>query len=182
MVTACADGSVGLWDALTGEWCTSFLGHDLSAMCVALAPDGCLVASGSSDHSLRLWRAGGRWQRLLRGHRGAVLAVSFAHQGGRLVSASSDRTARIWSCEGEAIEVLRGHRRDVSCALFTPSDAAILTASDDCSVLLWDALSLRRLQRLQLTARVHCLACQELMAVGMARSIGVYKDLAREAL
>lgn len=174
MVTSCADGSVGLWDACTGEWCTSFMGHDLSVMSVSLSPDGRCIASGSSDHTLRLWSIEGPWRRVLRGHRGAVLAVSFAHGGERLVSASSDRTARLWSRDGTALEVLRGHRRDVSCAIFTALDQELLTASDDCSVVVWDATDLRRLQRLQLAQRVHGLACQEQLAVAFARSVEVY--------
>ena len=142
LATACSDGSAALWDAATGEWLTSFLGHDLSVMSVALSPDGECVATGSSDHTVRLWSVPRlSWRLTLRGHQRAVQCVNFSNDSSRLVSASSDCTARIWSAGsfGECLAVVRRHRKDVLWAGFSPDDARLLTASEDRRAIVWDA-------------------------------------------
>ncbi|CAK9088859.1 unnamed protein product [Durusdinium trenchii] len=146
-ITGCADGSVAMWDANTGEWCKSLFGHHLSVISVALSPDGSSIATASSDHTVRLWSTQRQaWRLTLRGHRGCVHCVSFSGDSSCLVSASSDRTARVWSAGsfGECLSVLRGHRRDVSWAAFSPDDAEIITGSDDRNVILWDSRTFSR--------------------------------------
>ena len=146
LATACTDGSAALWDAATGEWYTSFVGHELSVMSVALSPDGDCLATASSDYTLRLWSVPRlSWRLTLRGHQSAVLCVNFSADGSRLVSASSDRTARVWSAGsfGECLSVIRRHRKDVSWAAFSPDDAWMVTASDDRRAIIWDATSFR---------------------------------------
>ena len=145
LATACSDGSAALWDAATGEWLTSFIGHDLSVMFVALSPDGESVATASSDYTVRLWSVPSlSWRLTLSGHKGAVQCVNFSADGSRLISASSDRTARLWSAGsfGECLSVLRRHRKDVLWAAFSPDDSWLLTTSDDRRAIVWDAASL----------------------------------------
>ena len=162
LATACSDGSAALWDATTGEWYTSFLGHDLSVMSVALSPDGECVATASSDYTVRLWSVPRlSWRLTLRGHQSAVLCVNFSSDGSRLVSASSDRTARVWSAGsfGECLSVLRRHRKDVSWAAFSPDDAWMITASDDRRAIIWDATSLACQQTIECQSKpLNCVA------------------------
>ncbi len=49
-----------LWDLLTGRLLREWDGHSDGVRCVAFSPDGHSVASGSADHTVRLWRVTGR--------------------------------------------------------------------------------------------------------------------------
>jgi WD domain, G-beta repeat len=48
-------GSVYLWDTTTGERRQNFEHHAAEVRCIAFAPDGKAVASGSADHTVLIW-------------------------------------------------------------------------------------------------------------------------------
>jgi WD40 repeat protein len=68
---------------------------------VAFSPVRKLLASGSGDHSVRLWDpSSGHGQRPLEGHSLGVWAVAISPDGRLLASASADKTVRLWSLDG----------------------------------------------------------------------------------
>jgi len=59
--------------------------------------DGQILASGSVDDTVRLWRVSdGFLLFTLQGHSGPVGGVAFSPDGRILASASSDGTIRLW--------------------------------------------------------------------------------------
>ena len=72
--------------------------HTGPVRCVAYAPDGRRLATGSDDKTIRIWdTATGEPLLELRGHTGPVTAVVFSGDGLALLSGSTDRTVRLWS-------------------------------------------------------------------------------------
>jgi WD40 repeat protein len=69
---------------------------DGACRCVALSPDGKLLAFGNGRH-IGLWRLDlKRAAGTLRGHTGEVQALAFAPDGGVLVSGADDQKVRLW--------------------------------------------------------------------------------------
>lgn len=115
------------------------IAHEKEINCVALSPDESLVASGSADRSVRLWRlptlaAAGT----LLGHRRGVWAVKFAPTERALVSASADNTLRLWSLATRAcLRSFDGHTAAVLRCAFLCGGAELVSAASDGVLRLW---------------------------------------------
>jgi WD40 repeat protein len=68
---------------------------------VAFSPDGRLLATTSTDQTVRLWATatGQPYGQPLSGHTDTVHGVAFSSDGRLLASASDDTTARLWNLD-----------------------------------------------------------------------------------
>lgn len=115
-------------------------GHDSRVMTVAASPDGKIIASGSSDRTVRLWNTD-TFEHLatLPGHESVVYAVAFSPDGKVIASGSSDKTIKLWDVETkEIIATLEGHKGDVLAVAFSPDGNTLASASKDDTIALWD--------------------------------------------
>jgi WD40 repeat protein len=79
-------------------------GHSGSVTSVAFSPDGSLIASGSRDYTIKLWRVSdGALVATLRGHTDWVNSVAFSPDGSLIASGSDDRTIRLWRVSDGAL-------------------------------------------------------------------------------
>ena len=75
------------------------LRHDYPVWSVAFSPDGSRLASGSLDHTIKLWNAQtGDLINTLR-HDSGVYSVAFSPDGSRLTSGSKDKTIQLWNAK-----------------------------------------------------------------------------------
>jgi WD40 repeat protein len=113
------------------------VGHKDTVTCVAFSPGAPLLATGSLDHTVKLWDVSGmQVVRTLEGHQEGVVTITFNHVGTMLASASEDGIVRLWDSAGNPLALLEGHER-VHGVTFSP-DGKLLAVADDTAVRLWD--------------------------------------------
>jgi WD40 repeat protein/serine/threonine protein kinase len=107
--------------------------------CLAVSPNGTVVAAGSWRGRLGLFEASTGNYRELTNYGQVICAVAFAHNARQLAVCGSDRIVRLWDLEGGKEKVrFRGHRKRVMKMAFSSDDRQLFTASDDGTVRAWD--------------------------------------------
>ncbi len=146
------DGShfaCGAWDgkARIGRidrtgWQHTFA-HGQYVHAVAFDAQGERLATGSSDHTIRIYQTqDGKLLATLKGHTDAVLSVRFSPDGHELLSSGYDNTARLWDLDaGECRQVLRGHGWWVWSAEFSATAEQIVTAGQDGKAIVWQKIA-----------------------------------------
>ena len=118
-------------------------GHTDEVSDVEFSPDGTKLASGSLDHTAKLWDpASGKELFTLEGHTDQVMQVRFSPDGKQLATASRDGTARIWDvATGQALMTLAGHTVRLTDIKYSPNGKLLATLAVDHTVVVWDAES-----------------------------------------
>ena len=104
---------------------------------------GQLLASGSNDHSVRIWDpfTVRRCVRTLQSHQGSVRDVQWSLDNERILSVGFERTARLFNVE-KGIEEATFHHAShefVMCARFHPLDPNVFLSGGSASGLYsWD--------------------------------------------
>jgi WD40 repeat protein/tRNA A-37 threonylcarbamoyl transferase component Bud32 len=116
--------------------------HGGMVYAIAFTPDGQYIASGSSDHTIKMWetRTGKLYSRLGRwfsGHTDSVWNLCFSPNQKILASASYDRTIKLWETISKKNYTLFGHGNWVNSVAFHPNGLLLASSSSDCTIKLW---------------------------------------------
>ncbi|NEO31092.1 MAG: hypothetical protein F6K36_11800 [Symploca sp. SIO3C6] len=118
-------------------------GHQGIVWDVSISPDGQTIASGSYDHTVRLWKTDGTLIEEVQAHEDRVLGVTFSPDGQTLATASFDHSVKLWKVDNTEKPhlnhhyTLKGHNGGVYDVSFSPDGELIATASRDNTVKLW---------------------------------------------
>ena len=161
MATGSLDETVKLWrlvDTPGGMTVTcmatldqSNRGHWGSINCVAFHPSAPLLATGSDDKTVKLWRFNpdgtaatcvGTLDQSNMGHSSYITSIVFHTSLPLMATCSNDKTVKLWRFEpnGAALTyvvTLKGYSRTVTCATFHASAPLLATGSNDNTVKLW---------------------------------------------
>ena len=109
VATCSLDGTVPLWDLMSGKSICTFRGHSAPVNKCAFDDEGKQLVSCADDHTVRIWGLEAHaLLTTLTGHSGPVTHCSFLRGAGELAvaSCSKDGTARLWDTEGHIMSAL----------------------------------------------------------------------------
>jgi uncharacterized caspase-like protein len=103
-----AVGQVVLWDVATGREVGALKGHGKGVTQVAFSSDGRLLASSSTDSTIKIWDVTTRRElRTLTGHGANIDSLAFSADSRLLASASDDGSTFLWDAQtGEHLVTL----------------------------------------------------------------------------
>eukprot|EP01130_Rhizamoeba_saxonica_P002513 TRINITY_DN12303_c0_g1_i1.p1 TRINITY_DN12303_c0_g1~~TRINITY_DN12303_c0_g1_i1.p1 ORF type:complete len:831 (-),score=173.73 TRINITY_DN12303_c0_g1_i1:122-2614(-) len=128
---------------------SSCQGHADSVTAIAWMKNVDVLASGSSDLTLKLWDVSDEDNPVslytVKAHEKDINSVAVAPNNKIIATASSDKTVKLWEVvqdENGASHILpmatlKGHKRAVWCVRFSPVDKAIVTCSTDRTIKIW---------------------------------------------
>jgi WD40 repeat protein len=147
MVTAGADGTARVWDAITGEPLLVFSEHGQTLHCASWSPSGDRIVTSGADGTARIWDpVTGEELVVFAEHTDEVWHADWSSDGRYVVTTSADRTARVWdSMTGEPMSLLHIYH-DRGRSHWSPDGQRIVTAAGYggthlCPVFVWDAAS-----------------------------------------
>jgi WD40 repeat protein len=131
---------------------------------VTFSKDGRLLATGSSDGTVKLWDAATwREQATLSASAGEIRSVAFAPDGKTLAAGTRYGKVVLWNVDARQESVrLAGHAGDVWAVAFSPDGKTLASGDGDWNqpghVKLWDVATWRERDTCQHTGEVLCLA------------------------
>jgi WD40 repeat protein len=152
LATAGKDGTVRVWDVVSGTEVRVLDGHKLDGHkpeveSLAFSPDGTRLASAGRDHIIRVWEAAGDKKLLtIDVDKSAVLGLAYSPDGSRLASASASGIVRLWdAATGAAVKQFNGHLGDVYSVAYSPDGKHLASAGRDGTVRVWGVADGREL-------------------------------------
>jgi WD40 repeat protein len=136
-------GDIEIWDTVSGNSIRVLTGHSNYVMGLAFDPTGSILASGSTDRSVRLWNVAHGTGRVIGETKGRAYSVRWDPQGSRVASPSSTGEIYIWSLAGLAPASFTAHRAEANSIEFAPNGQTAVSTGDDGVLRLWDTATWR---------------------------------------
>ncbi|KAJ5519970.1 hypothetical protein N7463_000423 [Penicillium fimorum] len=127
-----SDGTVGIWELVTGRCISTLKDPSRLACSIAWSPDASQLALGSIDTMVRIWDlATGRCTSTLEGNGSSVCcSIAWSPDGSSLASGSGDKTIRIWDiATGRCISTLSGHSSSILTIAWSRDNKCLASGS-----------------------------------------------------
>ncbi|HBL59780.1 MAG TPA: serine/threonine protein kinase [Cyanobacteria bacterium UBA8803] len=126
-------------------------GHWGSVESIAISPDGQILASGSTDRTIKLWQLpDGQEISTLKSHQERIAAVVFSPDGQTLVSGSYDQTIKLWQVEQRRERcTLIGHTKWITSLAMSQDGETLASGSSEGTIKLWHLQQGRELRTLK---------------------------------
>ncbi|GAA0628736.1 hypothetical protein GCM10010174_55990 [Kutzneria viridogrisea] len=133
-------------DALVSTLSVPVVGHAQGVSSVTWRTDGRVLATGSLDHTVKLWSVSDRQRATvlstLAGQTDVIASVAFSRDGRLLATGCRDHSVRLWEVGDPRhpvlLRTLTGHGDLVFSMMFSPDGRTLATGSYDHTARLWD--------------------------------------------
>ena len=117
-------------------------GHTKQVMVFGLDPTQTMLASGSSDNTIRLWDLATGQCRLFLPNAGFTTSFAFSPDGRSLAAGGSDHAISLWDLERRTVRrKFTGHTDVVTSVAFSQDGGRVISGSLDGTARVWDARS-----------------------------------------
>jgi WD40 repeat protein/serine/threonine protein kinase len=138
--------AVELWDPSGRSKIQMLAGHKERVRAVAFAPNGRILASGSSDRTIELWDVAAKSLigTLQAGNEG-VGCLTFSKDGRLLASSGDGLSINVWDLKRrKLLTALQGHNlRSIPSLAFSPDAKTLASGGADGTVRLWNLAAQR---------------------------------------
>ncbi|CAE7942949.1 smu1, partial [Symbiodinium sp. KB8] len=145
LATGSVDGFIEIWDPdtlkvrldLDYQAKDKFMMHNDAILCLAFSKDGDMLASGSRDGLIKVWKVatGACLRKLPAAHPQGITSLCFAGEGTQIISGSFDGTARMHGLRSaKMLKEYREHASYVNDVKVSMDGSKLITASSDGDV------------------------------------------------
>ncbi|XP_061341884.1 protein ENHANCER OF LHP1 1 [Gastrolobium bilobum] len=153
LVTASSsDVSISIHDPLLPSATPRILRHHRDGVtALALSPNSTCLASGSVDHSVKLYKfPGGEFETNITRFTLPIRSLAFNKSGSMLAAAGDDEGIKlINTVDGSIARVLKGHKGSVTGLAFDPNGEYLASLDSTGTVIFWELHSGRILHNLK---------------------------------
>jgi len=140
------EGDVFLLDGVdekAGVLVRELVQTDDEIFCLALSPDGKLLAAGGCDRLVRIWNLSQDYklEQSIENHADWVLGVAFAADNKHLLTCSRDKTAKVWDlATKESVLTFPDHQNPVYAVAVKPDGKIGVSGGEDAQLRFWNAV------------------------------------------
>ncbi|MDY7109662.1 MAG: protein kinase, partial [Planctomycetota bacterium] len=140
LLTGAEDGTIWIWDLLSGRRCGSLKGHTAPIRWLRFSDDGSLLASASRDGVLKVWRELAEPPIGTINGLGGTARLALSPDGRMLASGGRDRIVKIWNpVTCERMREIRPEDGSIKLVHFLPDGRLIVAGW--WSVEIWDIIT-----------------------------------------
>jgi eukaryotic-like serine/threonine-protein kinase len=126
-----------------GKLITTYTGHSDTVTTVAWMPNNStIIASGSQDTTVHVWRVTGGDIRKYSGHDDLVEDIAWSPDGQRIASASDDNTVQVWTAQqqdGQDLQYTHNSGKNVDAVSWELNGQLIASGGRDHRVHIWSS-------------------------------------------
>lgn len=130
-----------VWEIQSRTIRTTFAGHEQDIYSLDFASNGRQIASGSGDHTVRVWDIEQNREVLSLLIEDGVTTVAISPGGDYVAAGSLDKSVRVWDIRsGNVIgrlDGIDGHRDSVYSVAFGPDGETLVSGSLDKTIKMW---------------------------------------------
>lgn len=113
-------------------------GHGDYVSCVSFSPDGTRLASGSRDHTIKIWNADTSEELRTIDAPESVIDLAYSPLGTTIASVCINKTIYLWDAEaGEQLRQFEGHTGLIGRLAFRPDGKRIASGAND-GIRVWN--------------------------------------------